>query len=39
MAIKGLYKQSKGLDPPVISNNNETIINIAKQTNKFINNL
>ena len=39
MAIKGLYNQSKGLDPPVISNNNETIINIAKQTNKFINNL
>lgn len=39
MSIKGLYNQSKGLDPPVISNNNETIINIAKQTNKFINNL
>jgi hypothetical protein len=38
MAIKGLYNQSKSLDPPVISNNNETIINIAKQTNKFIDN-
>jgi hypothetical protein len=31
MAIKGLYNQSKGLDPPVISDNNETIINITKQ--------
>ena len=39
MAIKGLYNQSKSLDPPVISDNNETIINITKQTNKFINNL
>jgi hypothetical protein len=39
MTIKKLYSQSKGLDPPVISNNNETIINIAKQTNKYIDNL
>jgi hypothetical protein len=31
MAIKGLYNQSKSLDPPVISDNNETIINITKQ--------
>ena len=26
MTIKGLYRQSKGLDPPVISDNNDTII-------------
>ena len=29
MTIKGLYNQSKNLDPPVISDNNDTIINIS----------
>ena len=29
MTIKGLYNQSKNLDPPIISDNNDTIINIS----------
>jgi hypothetical protein len=29
MTIKGLYNQSKNFDPPVISDNNDTIINIS----------
>ena len=29
MTIKGLYNQSKGLDPPVISDSNDTIISIT----------